>query len=268
LSLTGKKNDMTSLAESWLSEPESFKNNKAKAKKVSTVSKQDCQQIVMGLFGLGVETFKAVIACLLVIFVPQRCQDPTNPADINGHICEPVDNFIGLTDANLFVVIWNFLTLFGVLVHYGGVWKRERFLIEYLDVDTDAPQSALTTVLPKYPIIQAGLHFYNRWVLGTSITCAVLLLVNVIASGVIIFRDYYLGWLTGVVYVTNILLLGGVVWKALQSSYFGIKSGRAFAILQVEPVIFNAIDPDYLRKDEEKALNPKVQMEEKKAEAK
>jgi len=260
---------MTSLADSWLSEPDSFKREKTKLKKDtrSTVSSQDCRQIITGLFGLAVETFKAIMACLLVIFVPQHCQDPTNPADIGGHVCDPEDNFHGLSSENVFVVIWNFLTLFGVMVHYVGVWKRERFLIEYLDVDPDAPQSALTTVLPKYPGIQSGLLFYNQWVFGTSVVCVVLLIVNVIASGVIIFRDYYSGWLSGIVFVTNILLLGGVVWKALSSTYFGMKSGRAYAILQVEPVIFNAIDPDHIHKDEEKALNPK-QPEEKKADTK
>jgi hypothetical protein len=254
---------MTSLADNWLSEPDSYKRNKTKLKKESTVSSQDCRQIIFGLFGLAVECFKALMACLLVIFVPQHCRDYANPADIQGHICDPGDNFQGLNADNVFVVIWNFLTLFGVLVHYGGVWKRERYLIEYLDVDPDAPQSALATVLPKYPGIQSGLLFYNQWVFGTSVLCVVLLIVNVISSGVIIFRDYYSGWISSVVFVTNILLLGGVVWKALQSTYFGMRTGRAYAILQVEPVIFNAIDPDHLHKDEEKALNPKLPEEKK-----
>jgi len=249
-----------------LAEPESFKREKTKLKKESTVSAQDFRQIILGLLGLCVETFKAVMACLLVIFVPQVCRDENDPND-PGRVCDPRDNFIGLNSSNVFVVIWNFLTLFCVLGHYVGVWRRERYLIEYLDVDPDAPQTALKHVLPKYPKIESGLAFYNKWVFGTSCACVVMLVVNIVASGVIIFQFYYSGWLSAVVFITNILLLGGVVWKALQSTYFGMETGRAYAILQVEPVIFNAIDPDYIHKDEQKALNPKP-IEEKKEEKK
>jgi len=248
--------------DSLMAEPDSYKRGKTKLKKESTISSQDCRQIILGLLGLAVETFKAIMACLLVVFVPQNCRDDSDPLDL-GHVCDPTDNFKGLNSSNLFVVIWNFLTLFCVLVHYVGVWKRERYLIEYLDVDPDAPQSALNHVLPKYPKIQEGLVFYNKWVFGTSCSCVVVLIINVIASAVIIFQFYYSGWLSAIVFVTNILLLGGVVWKALQSTYFGIQTGRAYAILQVEPVIFNAIDPDYIHKDEQKALNPKSSDEKK-----
>ena len=63
---------------------------------------QDTQDRINLLINFSSDGFKAVMASLLVIFVPQQCDQ---------HVCSVTENVSNLTDFNSFVLAFNFFTL-------------------------------------------------------------------------------------------------------------------------------------------------------------
>jgi hypothetical protein len=217
---------------------------------VTKLFEGDVKQKLIELFSLAVECLKITLSCLLAIFVPQKCPailDSSNPELQVPHTCTPRENFEDLTPFNTFVVIWNFGCIGFMLFHYHSVWRRERFLIEYLDENPALPFTYLSNLLSKYPPLDEKFVHHNRIVLFTSVFGIMMLLVNLVTSGVLVFRDYYDGFRSVTVYITNVSLLGNVMYIAFSNSYKGLIHQRAFSCINFTPYAFNTLDPRYAK---------------------
>ena len=87
---------------------------------------QDFQQKIGFIPLVAVELYRVMVSSLLVLFVPQKCED---------HVCSLNENLIWenhLYNAGLIV---NFITLASFLSLYYCEVKRENRLITYLDVN-------------------------------------------------------------------------------------------------------------------------------------
>jgi len=193
------------------------------------------------------EIFKIVMSCLLSIFVPQYCAaDPTSsdPSLQQSHACSPQENVTNLTSFNKFVLAWNFVTLFIVLVHYRFVWERERFLITFLDEDNKVPEDNLAQVWKDFPNLFQQFNFFNSRMLLTALLGVVFMTVNIIVSGVLVFRDYFYNYSTATVFFTNILVIGGYTWDDLFASLQGRNAAVPTAVSCVHfvPFAFNQVD--------------------------
>jgi hypothetical protein len=116
----------------------------------------DRKQQLQSKFGLYLNAFLHVMGCLLVIFVPQRCELSLDPAasppphptrlrlNATG-ICEFDENVDVhyLSEFNIFVLLLNFWTLLCVFLHSFLLNKREAFVIEAFDIDPQLPPDAL-----------------------------------------------------------------------------------------------------------------------------
>jgi len=210
----------------------------------------DIKQKLIDLLSLAVEASKIALSCLLAIFVPQGCPgviDSPNPALTVPHICTTQENFEQLDSFNTFVVVWNFACVGFMLFHYNSVWRRERFLIEYLDENPSLPFQNLQNILSKYPALDEKFGHHNRVVLFTSTFGMLMLLINVLASGVLVFQYFYGGYTTITVFLTNVSLLGNVVYVAFSNSYKGIIQQQAFSCINFTPYFFNSLDPLYAK---------------------
>ena len=106
---------------------------------------QDLKQQILVLIYMFLESFKIFMACLLVIFVPQKCND---------HTCSLTDKFfdhnilnmiaIGLNTVSLLLFIWGYII---------ELW-REYLLIKYLDVNDNISETIITEVIVLYPKIR------------------------------------------------------------------------------------------------------------------
>ena len=96
---------------------------------------EDQTQLLMSIITYLAETFKLFIACLLTVFVPQRC---TNQPD---QICTLHDNFFDLIHYNIFALVFNFITLNTVIIFYSIEFKREKWCIKYLDHTLDKSET-------------------------------------------------------------------------------------------------------------------------------
>jgi len=205
------------------------------------------------------------MSCLLLLFVPQLCPgDLLNPNPIYQveHSCtysEVVHYSFSSSEPSLpsgkqsfqrFTMTWNFICLAVVLFHYFCIWKRESFLIEYLESDDDLPESNLKHILLKHLSIDSWFLHYNRVVVVTSAASVGFLLTNYIFSGVIIFRDFYNGFQSISVFMSYFLLISTLVWHGFGAAYEGLTTTRAFSSVETTPVEYNTIDPSHEHDDD------------------
>jgi len=165
-----------------------------------TLNDQDFQQ-KMGFIPLvAVELYRVLVSSLLVLFVPQKCDD---------HVCSLNENMVWeyhLYNAGLVV---NFITLFSFLSLYYCEVKRENRLITYLDVNKNVPcdnesvGKALNLLTSER---RNNILHIDLWYQRAAYTSILLFIFNTILSGFVVF-DYYLDNQTTSTYITNILFM-------------------------------------------------------------
>eukprot|EP00742_Colponemidia_sp_Colp-10_P002118 GILJ01002262.1.p1 GENE.GILJ01002262.1~~GILJ01002262.1.p1 ORF type:complete len:288 (+),score=45.93 GILJ01002262.1:33-866(+) len=203
---------------------------------------QDLKDLLVSSAMMLVNAFKFIMACLLLLFVPQSCN-----LDTSDHPCTLDDNLQNPTALAKAVLIFNFVTLFAMLVTQAFEWKREQWIIEYLDEDDDKGDHYLPYVIDSYPDFKQELRAHNYRVFVLNTICFVLLIANTIISAVFIIHRQYGGVRSLTVLATNVLLVFTKVQKSAQWTYEGLRKGFAFSLIKLEPVSYNVIDKDHDR---------------------
>ena len=164
------------------------------------INDQDFQQKIAFIPLVAVELYRVLVSSLLVLFVPQKCDD---------HVCSLSENMVWeyhLYNAGLIV---NFITLFSFLSLYYCEVKRENRLIAYLDVNKNVPcdNESVGKVLELLPLEKRNnILFLDKWYQRTAYASILLFMFNTILSGFVVF-DYYLDNQTTSTYITNILFM-------------------------------------------------------------
>lgn len=179
---------------------------------------------------ISIELFKAVMACLLVVFVPQNCPLSCTPEHQNrfksqcfqtagqicfnataiaeyeaahggdgptpcSDICTFEEQFIDLTPVNKAALGTNFIVLGLIITMYSVIWFREIFLVDKLDADPTKPRINLQNVFKsegQYEHIQNKLWQYNRALFFLTGGIVIIQLVNVILSATVVFSaEFY-----------------------------------------------------------------------------
>jgi hypothetical protein len=212
------------------------------------------QDTFQWLLALGVgsyQIFKLVMATLLSVFVPQRCDDVDAFGVPTGtfHDCTAKENFEDLTNFNTFVVVFNFITLLFGLIHQFTVFMRERRLIDVLDEDPTVTNDYLVRkdrkgrqVIEMYPRIGAIINSRNGWTFVTASMVLFCFFINAIVSAVLIFRDYYAGFRSVTTFLTNVFLLVQVFVNHWNLSRVGWKTGIAYSFFKSDASVYNNVD--------------------------
>lgn len=201
----------------------------------------DHKQRALVLFNMAKESFKVVMASMLVVFVPQLCHDDET-LKTNPHLCTTRENVMNITDWNTFVLAWNLLTVGLMVGLYVVENRREFWLIRMLDADKTKPDTAIQEVLAEHPALRRRLFVWNRAMFWTYALTAAFFAVNAVLSGVLIFNDYYLDVRSATVYITNILLLGGKMYTGVTLAHEAKKKEIAYSFYLTEPVNWNVLD--------------------------
>jgi hypothetical protein len=200
---------------------------------------EDIKYNIFSIFNIAKESFKVLMACLLAIFVPQKC---------GTDVCSIYDNVSNLTDWNKLVLAFNFFTILLMLILYTCDMFREKFLIKYFDKDESKPDNNLLSILNSendtIKSIRNKLVKYNKICFWVYVLTFTSFIVNTTLSGILIFNDYYLDTRSITVFITNILLLIGKLYNGLSISYNSKKKCLAYSLTLVEPISWNVIDKD------------------------
>ena len=199
----------------------------------------DQKQTINTIILLFSESFKVLMATLLAIFVPQRCDNQAEK------LCTLVDNFTSLTKYNLAVLIFNFITLGCFISLYVIEYTREHWCIEFLDIDNDKPNTNLKTEIEKYPEYKDKMIQLNNRYNNISIVVVFMNVINFILSSVLIYGYYYLDYRSVTVLVTNTILIIDKIINCFNVSKKSVQEILPISAYMTTPIIFNIIDKDY-----------------------
>jgi len=203
----------------------------------------DQKQTLNSVIILLTESFKVLMATLLSIFVPQRCDNQSDK------ICTITDNFTNLTNYNIAVTTFNFITLGTFIALYTIEYMRENWCIEYLDIDNNVANTNLKTEIERYPEYKERMIILNNNYHIISIITVVMNVVNFILSAILIYGYYYLDYRSITVLLTNIILIVDKIINCFNVSKKSVEEVIPISAYMMTPVIFNVVDKDY-RKSE------------------
>jgi hypothetical protein len=209
---------------------------------------------------LVLRAFNVVMATLLAVFVPQTCPGVPNSPDIalrENHDCTMEENFTDLILLNKWALAINFVSLSAYLALFFIQYKRERFIVDFLEVDQNKSLENLPIELKEVPHSETRLILrkLNLGMLSLSITAIVLSIINVGLSMRLVFFYYYAGTRSVTVMITNLLLLVSVITGAINNAWVGLHTEQALSCVEIMPVSFNSVDDDEDVLEKEKLLD-------------
>jgi|TARA_B100000035_G_scaffold116948_1_gene99129 hypothetical protein len=207
----------------------------AKNEVVQEQMSQDTKQKINVAISFGLEFYRVLMGCLLIVFVPQKCGDKICGLGENvfdGHVLTDVAFYFNLVSCLVFCVFYNYEI------------KRENMLINYLEVNDDLPNDndEVGKMLLKLPREKkdAILHMDGVYQLSGYL-CMVMFLLNTVISGVPIFI-HYLDNKTITVYITNVMFLAFKINDAY--SVVNTDKNIFYSAYLSTKLQFNDVDPD------------------------
>jgi|UniRef100_A0A6C0IP64 hypothetical protein len=216
---------------------------------------QDSKQKLNVMVSFGLEFYRVLMGCLLVVFVPQKC---------GQEICgfgENIFNNDYLVDAGF---ILNVITCFVFCGFYYVEIKREHKLITYLEVNDDVPNDndEVGQMLLKLPITKKNaLLKMDATYQMLGYVSMFFFFINSAYSGVPIFL-HYLDNKTLTVYVTNVMFLA----FKISDSYAVVNTDKNvfYSAYLMNKIQYNDVDPDKCCIEEVQRLSMSVSLNENK----
>ena len=207
---------------------------------------QDRKQRMKVFSQFGVEFYKILTGCLLLLFVPQDC---------DGSICS-MDQIVGYEDAFYKTTLcFNIVTFFSFLVLYGAELKRENGLIELLEVNVNKARDNNSVGLElmrlseeKRMVLKNNRKNYNN----SGKVSSILFIVNTLFSAINLYQ-YQTGSKTMTVFMTNVMFTATKLGNIF--SIVGADENVFFSSYMVRKVQFNDVDPHAIEDIKESKLD-------------
>lgn len=185
---------------------------------------------------LLIECFKIFMASLLLVFVPQYCEDTQTT-------CTFQQNFTDLNNPNKGVLALNFFTLMVIFYYYYTEISRQFYFIKQLDINDSLPDNHLTTILQKYPEVKSNIDTHNSRFLSVINYTVFVFTINAALSSWVIYYYYYDGFRSVTALLTNCLLVSSKFysdWSILKECITG--ESVALSTFLQEPQSYNCMD--------------------------
>jgi len=209
--------------------------------------KEESSEKISTVITLGIQTLQILMACLLVIFVPQNCPTP----DVGGcpsppHACSVSETLQGLGPLPIVAVLVNFLTFFLSLWHEWAVWTRESWMIMHFHFDDDKySEDNLKKTLDLYEVLSYEYMRHNWHTMVIACICMGFHAVNIILSAVVVFAAGRWSSHTVTTYLTYVLLVVGVFKGVMSNAWVGIKKGKGLSNMKLTPYEWNMVRPEH-----------------------
>jgi hypothetical protein len=131
--------------------------------------------------------------------------------------------------------------------------RRETYFITHLEVNDNLPENAISESLKAYPNILKRVDDHNQKLRKVARNTLILSISNVIFSAVLIFYYFYDGFRSVTTLVTSVLLVSQKLMSTRQivndCMYNEDKKPRALSVTRTDPVAYNDIDNNYVKKE-------------------
>jgi len=161
---------------------------------------QDNKQKLSVSISVFLELYRVMVSTLLILFVPQKCND---------HVCSMSENMVWQGPLYNTGIVVNFITTGSFLCMYYFETRRENKLISYLEVNKTKANDNTTVEknLEKLSSDRKDLILYfDRKYQQVAYFVLVMFLFNTTLSGFVVY-DYYLDNQTTSTFITNILFM-------------------------------------------------------------
>lgn len=229
-------------------------------------------------------------ACLLSIFVPQKCPgylgcidtgDATGEGRIpedclwspwftyatdapDGHLCSMKENidWANFTQRNKNVFLINAITLCVMLMAQSYFWKREVWMIQHLSEDNSMAYNNLPSEVAAYTEFEDAVAGYNRGAFYFALAVGTCIVINFgMTTDFLIKGDevynYNLGSRTITGLLTNTMLVSTKVLGYLSYARLSYANAWAISMFSVVPLSYNTVD-DTHKARQVKTLDPVV----------
>lgn len=206
---------------------------------------QDFNQKLNVAITLILEIYRVLMGALLIVFVPQKCEDTICSASQN------VNRDDKLTKA---AFSFNIITAFSFLALYFIEVKRENKLINYLEVNkfTASDNDSVGKALEKLSIVKKQkIWDYDGYYQKCGYASTLSFTINAILSFIVVCQ-HYLDSKTMTVFFTNILLMGLKVADVF--SIANTSKNIFYSAYLKNRVQYNDVDPDKIQLADESAV--------------
>ena len=196
---------------------------------------QDNSQKIAVTVAVILEMYRVMVSSLLVLFVPQKCDD---------HVCAMHENMVWMDSLYNSGLVVNFITMSSFIVMYYYELKRENKLITYLEVNKTVASDNETVgkVLDGLSIDKReNILYFDKAYQRMGYFMLFMFAFNTILSGFVVY-EYYLDNQTTSTYITNILFM---ITK-LADVYSTVNTERNifYSAYMRGKIQFNDVDPN------------------------
>ena len=192
------------------------------------------QQRYKMMWNLGLESLKVFMACLLIIFVPQKCYER------DCTITEKLEN-----EKFYAAFCFNLFTLFAVIKSYTIEYFREKYIIDHFDINKRLADNNLRFATDLNPGVISKLHRFNKRFYKYSKYSIIMAIINLAFSSSLIIGYHYGGFKSMASILTNSLLLSNTLSSNYNISAKCVDTGLALSTTSLEPVSYNQLDPKF-----------------------
>lgn len=202
-------------------------------KRSAKAVRENRKETISTIMALGLESFKVFMACMLSLFVSQKCGE---------HECSFNEKFTEETLYARVVLVLNFISLAVFIFVYNIEFCREKFIIKHFNDNSKFSDDHIKEIIDYEPGIKKQLFSWNeRFYFGT-VTAIGLGTINFIISGHFIFANHYNGAKTMTSIITNVLLVSNSLSSNYRISKKSYNEHMAISSSRLEPISYNEFD--------------------------
>ncbi len=196
---------------------------------------QDNSQKIAVTTAVSIEMYRVMVSSLLVLFVPQKCDD---------HVCAMSENMVWMDSLYNSGLVVNFITMASFIIMYYYELKRENKLITYLEVNKSvaSDNETIGKVLECLSVEKReNILYFDKAYQRMGYFMLLMFTFNTILSGFVVY-EYYLDNQTTSTYITNILFM---ITK-LADVYSTVNTERNifYSAYMKGKIQFNDVDPN------------------------
>jgi hypothetical protein len=196
---------------------------------------QDNSQKMAVTTAVSIEMYRVMVSSLLVLFVPQKCDD---------HVCAMSENMVWMDSLYNSGLVVNFITMASFIIMYYYELKRENKLITYLEVNKSvaSDNETIGKVLECLSVEKReNILYFDKAYQRMGYFMLLMFTFNTILSGFVVY-EYYLDNQTTSTYITNILFM--ITKLADVYSTVNTEQNIFYSAYMKGKIQFNDVDPN------------------------
>ena len=213
---------------------------------IDTHDREDMKATILTVIMEVPFLYATMVASFLVIFVQEPCDEFVSS-------CSAHENLGLKTRLGKLTFSFNVLSAFFIVLGDVFLKWRERYLINFLDVDTNCAETHLPTVINSYPAIKSALRTHNFRSSRVSMVACLVVIINFIVSACHLLRG--LGQhkvccpgtispavKTVITLITSVALIFVKLVQHVLFTQRSFKEDMGISTVQKRPLSFNVID--------------------------